>query len=294
MDFFLHIAIIAAIFAMLASSLNLVAGMGGMVSIAHAAFFGIGAYAASIEGTSILPFAVRLAIGAGFAILIGGTIGLPSLRVRGTYLVIVTLAFQVTISAVFSNCENLTGGPRGIAGVPPPSILWWIVDTKGEMFCLVLLFLAIWLWASWLIGGSAYGRLLRGIRENDILCSAAGKNIDLCRVLIFALAAGMASVSGAIYASYISFIDPSSFTVTESILIAAAVVLGGAGSLWGPVLGAVLLVGLPEVLRFVGMPSAIAANLRQVLYGLALVACMLWRPQGLIGEYAFGREAKPK
>lgn len=293
-DYFLHIAVIAAIFAMLACSLNLVAGMGGMVSIAHAAFFGIGAYAVSIEGAVALPFAVRLVIGTGTAVLMGGALGFPSLRVRGTYLVIVTLAFQVSMSSAFSNFEDLTGGPRGISGVPAPSILGWLFDTNGEMFLLVLLFLVIWLWGSQRIGRSAYGRLLRGIRDDDILCSAVGKNIDLSRGLIFALAAGMASVPGALYASYISFIDPSSFTISESILIAAAVVLGGAGSLWGPVFGAVLLIGLPEVLRFVGIPSAIAANLRQILYGLALVACMLWRPQGLIGEYAFGRETKSK
>lgn len=294
MEYLLHIAVIATIYAMLAVSLNLVAGMGGMVSIAHAAFFGIGAYAVSIESFASLPFACRMGAGIALAVLLGGVLGFPSLRTRGAYFVIVTLAFQMAAASVFSSFEALTGGARGIAGIQAPSFFGWCVDTRGAMLVLVLLFLSGWLWVSRQIRSSGYGRLLRSIRDDDILCSARGKRIDSCRVLAFAVAAGMASVPGAFFATYISFIDPSSFTVSESILIAAAVVLGGAGSQWGPVLGTVLLVGLPELLRFAGIPTAVAANIRQILYGLALVACMLWRPHGLIGEYAFGREAKQK
>ncbi len=126
-----------------------------------------------------------------------------------------------------------------------------------------------------------------------MFAQAAGKNVAAYKVIVFMIGAGMAAVAGVMYAYYISFIDPTSFTVMESIFILTIVIIGGAGSMWGPVLGAVVLVVLPELLRFVGLPSGVAANLRQIIYGGLLVAMMMWRPQGLLGKYAFQkREAK--
>ncbi len=126
------------------------------------------------------------------------------------------------------------------------------------------------------------------IREDEIFVLAAGKNIAAYKVLVFMIGAVMASIAGVIYAHYMSFIDPTSFTVMESIFIISIVIIGGAGSFWGLVIGAIVLVIMPEALRFIGMPSSVAANVRQILYGAALVACMMWRPQGLMGKYAFG------
>jgi branched-chain amino acid transport system permease protein len=123
-----------------------------------------------------------------------------------------------------------------------------------------------------------------------VFAQASGKNVAAYKVQVFMLGAGLASVAGVLYAHYISFIDPTSFTVMESIFIISIVIIGGAGSLWGPVIGAVVLVTVPEALRFIGLPSAVAANLRQILYGGLLVAFMMWRPQGLLGEYAFQKE----
>jgi len=128
----------------------------------------------------------------------------------------------------------------------------------------------------------------------EAFTAAAGKAIALHKAQAHVIAAAIAATAGALFAFHMRFVDPTSFTLMESIFIVSIVIIGGAGSLWGPVLGAVVLVALPELLRFVGIPTAAAANIRQILYGLALVACMLWRPQGLIGEYAFGREANPK
>jgi branched-chain amino acid transport system permease protein len=135
--------------------------------------------------------------------------------------------------------------------------------------------------------GSPFGRVLKALREDEVFALAAGKNVAFYKVLVFVLGAAMASVAGALYATYITFIDPTSFTVMESIFIISVVIIGGAGSLWGPVLGAVVLVSLPELLRFVGLPSSVAANVRQMLYGGLLVVFMMWRPQGLLGEFSF-------
>ena len=125
------------------------------------------------------------------------------------------------------------------------------------------------------------------IREDEVFAEAAGKNVAAYKVLTFVIGAGMAAVAGVMYAYYISFIDPTRFTVMESIFIISIVIIGGAGSLWGPVVGAVVLVILPEFLRFIGLPSSVAANVRQILYGGLLVAFMLWQPRGLLGKYAF-------
>lgn len=134
---------------------------------------------------------------------------------------------------------------------------------------------------------SPFGRVLKAIREDEVFTQAAGKDVAAYKVLVFVIGAGMAAVAGVMYAHYISFIDPTSFTVMESIFIISIVIIGGAGSMWGPIIGAVVLVTLPELLRFIGLPSSVAANTRQIIYGGLLVAFMMWRPQGLMGEYSF-------
>ena len=144
----------------------------------------------------------------------------------------------------------------------------------------------------WRLIHSPFGRLLKAIREDEVLCQSLGKSIGAAKVSVFTVSAGIAGLAGGLFAHYISYIDPSSFTVMESVVIISIVVVGGAGSFWGPIAGAIVLVSVPEMLRFVGLPTAIAANVRQMLYGVALIAFMMWRPRGFLGEYAFrSREA---
>lgn len=135
-----------------------------------------------------------------------------------------------------------------------------------------------------------FGNVLRAIREDEIFAQSLGKNVSYYKVLVFAIGAGLVSIGGALYAYYITFIDPTSFTVTESIFMLSIVIVGGAGRLSGSVIGAVLLVSIPELLRFIGMPSSIAANMRQILYGGLLVIFMMFRPKGIFGEFGFRRE----
>jgi branched-chain amino acid transport system permease protein len=130
---------------------------------------------------------------------------------------------------------------------------------------------------------------MKMLREDEMMAQSFGKSVSATKTTVFVICCGIAGLAGALYAFYSSYIDPTSFTVMESVFIISIVIIGGAGSLWGPVVGAVVLVTLPELLRFVGMPSSVAANMRQIIYGAALVACMMWRPQGLIGEFSFRR-----
>jgi len=167
--------------------------------------------------------------------------------------------------------------------------LGWQIDSNVDFLFLVSLLCILIVWFSFRIGHSPFGRVLKSIREDEIFTQTVGKNIAFFKVSIFVIGASMASVAGAIYSYYISFIDPSSFTVMESIFILSIVIIGGAGNIWGSILGAAFLVILPEALRFLGMPSAIAPNVRQIIYGALLVLCMLYRPQGFLGEYSFDK-----
>jgi len=294
MEYLLHILILIGIYIILSISLNLIAGYAGLLSIAHAAFYGVGAYVAALMALNLhSPFLVNIVCAVILSGLLGALVGIPSLRIRGDYFVIATFAFQVITFSVLNNWVSFTGGPMGLPGIPQPAIFGWTISSHVEFLVVVGALCILTLWLARRIVRSPFGRVLKAIREDEVFAQAVGKNVASYKILVFVIGAGMAAIAGVMYAHYISFIDPTSFTVMESIFILSIVIIGGAGSLWGPVVGAVVLVVLPEILRFVGLPSAVAANVRQIIYGGLLVAFMMWRPHGLLGEYAFqGGEAQ--
>jgi branched-chain amino acid transport system permease protein len=288
MEYLLHILILIGIYLILSVSLNLIAGYAGLLSIAHAAFYGVGAYVVALMALNWeTPFWLNLACAVILSGLVGALVGIPSLRIRDDYFVIATFAFQVITFSVLNNWVSLTRGPMGLLGIPQPTILGLKISAHVGFLFLVGFFCVLTLWICRRVVRSPFGRVLKTIREDEVFAQAVGKNVAAYKVLVFIIGAGMAAVAGAMYAHYISFIDPTSFTVMESIFILSIVIIGGAGSMWGPVVGAIVLVTLPELLRFVGLPSSVAANVRQILYGGLLVAFMMWRPQGLLGEYSF-------
>lgn len=288
MEYLLHILILIGIYVILSVSLNLIAGYVGLLSIAHAAFFGVGAYVAALLALKLnSPFLLNIFCAVIFSGILGALVGIPSLRIHDDYFVIATFAFQVITFSVMNNWVSFTGGPMGLPGIPQPIIFGWKINTHVDFLLLVIILCFITLWISHKIVRSPFGRALKAIREDEIFAQAIGKNVANYKVMIFVIGAGMASVAGVVYAYYITFIDPTSFTVMESIFIISIVIIGGAGNIWGSVLAAAVLVVLPEALRFLGMPNAIAANMRQIIYGALLVICMLFRPQGFIGEYSF-------
>lgn len=295
MEYYLHIVIVIGIYSILGSSLNLTLGYTGLLSVSHAAFYGIGAYTTALMTQELhLPFVVILLCVMAFSGLLSIIVGVSSLRIRDDYFVIASFAFQVIAFGLFYNLVSFTGGPMGLRGIPRPNIFGWTVNSHWEYLLLVVVLASMVLWACHRIAHSPFGRVLTAIREDETFARAAGKNVSAYKLLIFMISAAMASVAGVIYAQYISFVDPTSFTVMESIFIISIVIIGGAGSFWGPVVGAVVLVTLPEILRFIGMPSSVAANIRQILYGGLLVAFMMLRPQGLMGKYAFGKGGTTK
>lgn len=290
MDYLIHILVLTCLYAVLAVSLDLLAGHTGLLSIAHAAFYGLGAYTSALLTVKTgAPFLAGLAAGMVVAGLLSLLVSLPSLRLTDDYFVVATFGFQVIAFSVFNNWSQLTGGPTGIPGIPLPSVLG-LEFTSHAGFLVLTAICAIVAYAIvWRLSSGPFGRVLHAIRDDELFAKALGKNTVRVKVTAFAVSAALAAVAGSLYAHYISYIDPTNFTVMESILIISMVIIGGAGSLWGPLIGAVVLVSLPELLRFVGLPSSVAANMRQIIYGGLLVVMMLVRPRGLVGRYAFGR-----
>ena len=291
MDYILHIAVFVFLYWALAASLNLVAGYTGILSIGHAAFYGVGAYTAALMSLHFqTPFLVNIVCAAFTCAALGVLVGGPTLRLRNDDFVIASFAFQIVTFNVLNNWLAVTRGPMGLPGIPPPTVFglpvtsrWGFVALSGIFAIVVAVFLAF-------VVRSPLGRVLQASREDEVFTAAMGKNVARYKLLAFMIGAAVAGCAGVIYAHYIRYIDPSSFTLMESIFIISIVVFGGAGSLWGPLVGATILVVMPEILRFVGMPDAMAANLRQSFYGIILAAFMLIRPQGILGQYAFGKE----
>jgi branched-chain amino acid transport system permease protein len=291
MDYLLHILILICIYCIVGMSLNLIAGYTGLISIAHAAFYGIGAYTAALLslrfGVSFLltiPAAIIVAAAFGFLI------GFPSLRIRDDFFVIATFGFQVIIFSVMNNWMELTQGPLGLPGIPQPEVFGYKFSSHLDFLLLSLFFAVVVYLISRRLVNAPFGNVLRAIREDELFSQSLGKNVNLYKVLIFSVGAGLVAIGGALYAYYITFIDPTSFTVPESIFMLSIVIVGGAGRLSGSIIGAILLVSIPELLRFIGMPSSIAANMSQILYGGLLVLFMMFRPKGILGEFSFRRE----
>jgi branched-chain amino acid transport system permease protein len=290
MSYVFHIAVLIAIYMMLSASLDLLAGQTGLLSIAHAAYYGLGAYtAALIEIHFGVSFGFATLGGLAVAAMVSLVVSLSSGRLHDDYFVIATFGFQMILFSILNNWMSLTGGPLGIPGIPRPVILGWHLDSQGDFLALAGGFAAFACLIVYLLTSAPFGRVLHAIREDEVFAKAHGKNTLYFKVTAFAVSAALAAMAGSLYAHYVTYIDPTSFTVMESILIISMVIIGGAGSMWGPVVGALVLVTLPEVLRFIGLPNAAAANLRQIIYGGLLVIMMMFRPRGLIGKYDFAK-----
>jgi len=286
MEYLLHILVITGIYIILTLSLNLVVGYTGLAALGHAAFSCVGAYASSLLALhyGLSPW-IGLIVGACVAALLGVVIGIPSLRLKGDYLAIGTFGLGVIVYSVAKNWVLLTRGPMGLPGIPGFSVFGIQLSEVWTYLLLVAVFVLLTYFVIRRVVNSPFGRILRGIREDEIAALAMGKNVNKYKIIVFVIGAFFAGIAGSLYAHYITFIDPSSFTVMESISILLMVVFGGMGSLPGSFVGAAILVIFPELLRFLGMPSSIAAPLRQMIYGLLLIVLMLKRPQGILGKY---------
>ena len=288
MEYILHLSILICFYCLLSQSLNLSAGFTGLISLAQAGFFGIGAYTAAILSTR---FGFSFWVSIPLAMLISGVsafiISLVALRTVEDYFIICTLGVQVILFSIMNNWMSLTSGPLGIPGIPSINLFGLSLNHKTPFLSLSLFFVTIIWVALNNISKSGFGRTLTAISEDEIFTQSIGKNVYLAKTASFTMSAMFAAIPGALYAHYISYIDPTSFTLNESIFILSIVIIGGLGNLTGSFLASAFLVLLPEALRFVGMPDSIAANMRQIIYGLILVIIMMTGRNGVKEIFAF-------
>ena len=272
MDYILHLAIIICIYTILAQSLSLVAGYSGQISLAQAGFYGIGAYVTALLTINFdLSVLLTLPIAMIIAGLLAYIVSKIAVKTIDDYYIIITLGVQVVVFSIFNNWQEVTRGPLGIPGIPTFTLFGFEFNSKISFLILSIIFVGfIWFFLHNLTQ-SPFGRVLRGLSEDEVYSKSIGKNVGKYKVISFVISGMLASIAGVLYAHYISYIDPTSFTIDESIFILSIVIIGGMRNLKGIFLAAVFLVLLPELLRFVGMPSNIAANMRQIIYGLALI-----------------------
>lgn len=286
MEYLIHLAILGAIYAMLGISLNLVVGYTGLLSITQAAFYGIGAYATAILLTTYdINFFVSIILGCLITAVASLLIGYVLSKFKGDYYALGSFGFNVIVFSIFLNSQSLTRGPLGIPGIDRPNLFGFSFSSNLSFLILILIFTVLIFFIAKFISNSSFGRVLKAIREDEQAIQIFGYKTHQYKLIIFVIGAMMASIAGAFFASYITFIDPSTFTINESIFILSIIILGGLANLRGSVLGAIFLILLPEILRFVGFPSEIAAQMRVLVYGVLLVILMMYRPQGLLGEY---------
>ena len=274
------------VYLMATLGLNLTVGYAGQMSLGQAAFFGIGAYHAAILLKLGWPFFAVLPLAALDCFVVGLALGFPALRVQHHYLAFATLGFNILVYLVMRNEQNLTGGTFGISGIPRPSLLGFSVDGNLAFFYFTfvsVLLLGVVLW--WLLR-SPWGRAFAALRDNPIRAESLGINITAYTLLAFAIGAACAGIGGVYFATLVQFIEPAPFHVASSLTMLLAVIVGGSGRFFGPVLGTVVVVLLPEWLRFM-------QNWYLAVFGFAVVALMIWLPGGLLSiRERFAKRAK--
>jgi branched-chain amino acid transport system permease protein len=276
-DYFLDVAILIGIYVILALGLNVVVGFTGLLNLGFVAFYAIGAYTYALLNTKYgisfwpaLPFSLVLTAAAGFLLAI------PAMRLRGDYLAIVTLGFGEIVRLILNNWDRVTHGPNGISGIAPPAVMSISLGKLSHYYYLVLFFVFFTIFITKRVYSSRIGRAWVAIREDEIASSVTGINTTLYKLYAFAFGAFWAGIAGAVFAGKMQFVSPESFTFMESVLILCMVILGGLGSIPGVILGAFLLVLLPEMLREIQL-------YRMLALGMGLVLLMIFRPQGLLG-----------
>jgi branched-chain amino acid transport system permease protein len=279
-EYVLSLGVMFFINLMLVASLNLVLGYAGQISLCHGAFFGLGAY---VSGVLSVRYGVTPALGM-LAAIVGTTvaavlIALPTLRLRGHYLAMGTLGFNAILTVLFTELVPLTGGPNGLAGIAPLSIFGWELDTPKKFFFFAWLATGIVMLLILNLVAGRVGRGLRAISGSEIAAGALGIDTFRFKVAAFALSAGYAGLAGAMYAHFNMYASPETFSFFTSVLLVVMVALGGWGSFWGPVFGALIYTAMPELLRKFH-------DAELFLFGLCMIVVLLYLPGGVAGLFA--------
>jgi branched-chain amino acid transport system permease protein len=276
-EYILNIGVLAGIYVILTLGLNITNGWTGLMSFGYAAFYGIGAYTAGILSTRYaMPFWVTFPAAGVVAGIFGVAIALPTLRLKGIFLALITIGFQEIVYLVILNWIGLTRGPMGIPGIPPPTLGDYSFTSNRDYFWLILALNVLIIFLVARIMDSRVGRAFVAIREDDVAAQSVGIPVFPMRVLSFVISTVMAGVVGAFFAHHARFISADSFRLDETFVILTMLIVGGMGTLVGPIIGAVFLVIFPEAARFL-------AHYREIVYGAILILVILFRPEGIAG-----------
>jgi branched-chain amino acid transport system permease protein len=284
-SYVVSLAVLIGINAILAVTLNFVLGYAGIFSLAHAIFFGIGAYTAALAAMKFgAGFITATCAGMIISAVVSLALALPALRVRGEYFVAASLGLQMLAVTVFSEWKPVTGGIGGLISIPAASLFGFEITDPVHFLVLTLICLALVLLVIRILVRSSFGRSLKAIRDDETAASALGKNVALLKTLAVAVSSALAAVAGSLFAFYLSFINVESFVLDVSVQVIAMVIIGGTGTLLGPVIGAAIVLLLPAALSYLPyLPPTEIGSIQQIVYGLAMVLLMIFRPSGLWG-----------
>ncbi len=282
--YFIHLLILIGIYVILAISLQLSVGFTGLLNLGHIAFYAIGAYTSALLALAGFPFWFCFLFAGIVAALFGFLLSILTNRLKGDYFALATLGFSFVIYAVALNWATLTRGPLGLPGIPKPVLFGF--EFSGNLSFLILTFIIALI--SYLvikkIISSPFGKVLEAIRDDELATKVLGKNTFKMKSYVLGISAFFAGIAGSLYAYYITFIDPSSFTLLQLIPVLCIVIIGGLASLKGTVIATIILVLLPEPLRFIGFPSSIVGPARQIIYALLLLLILIYKPKGFYGK----------
>ncbi|MBR9704442.1 branched-chain amino acid ABC transporter permease [Candidatus Pacearchaeota archaeon] len=282
--YLIHLLILIGIYIILAISLQLSIGYSGLLNLGHIAFFGIGAYTSALLTLGGWPFGIAFIMSGLIAMLFGYLLSIPTHKLKGDYLALATMGFSFVVYAVLLNWTGLTRGPLGLPGIPKPS-LFGISFSSNLSFLILTIIIAL---VSYLIirriVRSPFGKVIESVRDDELASKTLGKNSFKVKSTVLGVSAFFAGIAGSLYAHYITFIDPSSFTIMQLIPVLLIVIIGGLASLRGTVIATIVIVLIPEALRFVGFPSSVIGPARQIFYALILLLILIYKPKGFLGK----------
>jgi len=282
MEYATSIVILIGLFVILAASFNLILGYSGLMSIAHPIFFGLGAYSSSLIVMYLhVPIVIGMLFGAATAFLFSIALSLPSLRVSGDYLVIASMGFQLGLLQIIRNLD-WTGGAGGVTGIPP---LFNLNNTTLSFVYVAMVLLAAAATVglvAWIVRGH-YGRAIAAMRDDEAAFMALGRNSVTMKITLFGIGSACAGFAGALYAFYFLFISPDQFDLLYSAAILTMVVVGGVGTVMGPVVGAILLEILPQALSFLELPTSITGPMQGIMFTGLVLLFLFAKPGGVVG-----------
>jgi branched-chain amino acid transport system permease protein len=282
--FIANILILIGIYMILAVSLNLALGFAGLLNLGHIAFFGIGAYTSALLMRHFdIPFVLAFLAAGVVAGFFGFILMWATKKLKGDYLALATLGFSFVVYSLLLNLQGLTRGALGIPGIEKPSFFGFVVSGNDYLiFVAVVAIISIAIMAK--IIHSPWGRLLQATRDDELGLRVLGKDTGKLKYKAMMISAFFAGIAGSLFAHYITYIEPSNFYLTDLILILTIVIVGGIASIRGSIVATIVILLIPEALRFVDLPGSIVGPVRQIIYAVILIGVLIYKPRGLFGR----------